>query len=256
MQEKVFIPNKKGLQLAVIVHHPEREGKFPGVLVLHGFCGYKEEEHITSLAQSLTDNGFVAVRFDASGFGESEGETEKVYRVSNYLSDIGCVYEYLKQLPYIDVSSIGICGHSMGGMLSLIFAEKHPEIKAIVAISAPAIITKEDALQDWLEEWQRNGWYEKNGSKYGYRKISYEFVEDAKEFDAEKSASHLSQPKLIILGTVDTVVYPHITERIHETAHEPKELFVIEGMDHDYKKYPDQVEKVNKKIIAFLTENL
>lgn len=117
MQKKEFIPNKNGLKLAAILHKPDSSGIFPAVILLHGFSGDKEEGHIKQLAVDLAKNDFVAIRFDASGYAESEGKTEEDYRLTNYFSDTKSVYKYLKNLPYVDKDRIGIFGHSVGAML-------------------------------------------------------------------------------------------------------------------------------------------
>ena len=72
MEENVLITNKKDLKLASVIHRPKAEGRCPGVILIHGFTGSKEELHIKQLGIDLAENGFVAVRFDASGLGASE----------------------------------------------------------------------------------------------------------------------------------------------------------------------------------------
>jgi|GEM_PF-2852341 len=66
MITKAKVKNIKGLNLTTVVHSPNKESKYPAIILLHGFKGYKEEENIIQLATDSAENGFVAIRFDAS----------------------------------------------------------------------------------------------------------------------------------------------------------------------------------------------
>ena len=88
MEEKIFIDNSNGLKLSLIISYPDKNKQYPAILILGGFVGYKEEAHVKELAGALMQNGFAAIRFDCSGFGESDGIFEKDYLMSNYLKDI------------------------------------------------------------------------------------------------------------------------------------------------------------------------
>lgn len=257
MEEKVFIKNKKGLKLAAVLHYSDKNKKHPAVVLLHGFTGYKEEKHIEVLAKNLTNNGFVAIRFDASGFGESEGSTETEYRVSNYLSDIESIYRYLISLNMVNKKRIGIWGHSMGGMLSIIFASNHPELKAVCSVSVPNNIPSALAIINVLTEWKHRGFLSKINSKDGQRiKINYDFITDAKKYSVLKYIKKLYQPLLIIIGKKDENVDPDDTRKIYYNAGNLKKLVEFEEMDHYYKNHPKLIKKVNDRIILFFKKYL
>lgn len=256
MLEEISIKNKKGLKLAAVLGTPGKTGEHPAVILLHGFTGYKKEEHIASLGNFLTENGYVTIRFDCSGFGESEGKTWDEYRVSNYVSDIESVYDFLIKQEFVDTKRVATWGQSMGGMLSIIFASLHPEIKTVCAVSAPTMITRADALEGWLKEWKEKGYFDKWSSTYGEVKIPYEFVEDANRWSALEAIKKVKVPLLIILGKDDDTVFPEDTKELYEAGNQPKELVEIDGMGHDYKKNPAQIEVVNKLVLSFLNKNI
>lgn len=256
MIKNVEIINKKGLKLSAVIGIPDKDEKLPAVILLHGFTGYKAEEHIVSLSEFLTSKGYVTVRFDCSGFGESEGKTEDEYRITNYVNDIESVYDYLSKQDFVDKTKMGVWGQSMGGMLSIIFGSRHPEIKAVCAVSAPTQITRADDLKGWLKEWKEKGYFDKWSSKYGQVKIPYAFVEDAKNWSALETIKAIKVPLLIILGKEDDTVFPNNTRQIFQAANEPKELFEVEGMNHDYKNHPEQIEIINIKVVRFYNKHL
>jgi uncharacterized protein len=257
MEEKLFIKNSKGLKLALVINGPDKSRKYPAVIILHGFTGYKEEEHLDGLAKTLAKNEFVAVRFDCSGSGDSDGSFEKDYSMSNYLTDIGSVYEYLRKLEFVDEHRMGIAGHSMGGLLSIVFASQNPKIKICVAISSPTILDRANWVAGIMERWRETGWFEKVLSRDGSTiRVPYSFHLDAIKYNALDFVGNVKCPFLTVLGTIDDVVYPGDSREIFELANEPKELAEIEGAGHDYKKNSKLVGMVSEKILAFLKKYL
>src|SRR5947209_4643858 len=95
MAESVQITNHRSLKLAGELHLPSSNAPRPAVILLHGFTGYKQEGHIVAMGEALAGAGIVAIRFDASGFADSEGTLEDDYRFSNYLQDAEDVLAWL-----------------------------------------------------------------------------------------------------------------------------------------------------------------
>ena len=255
MEERVSILNKKKQKLAAVIHRPTKHGQFPAIILLPGFRGTKEEGHIKELAVALAQNNIVAIRFDASGFGESEGDTEKDYRLSNYFSDTESVYAYLKTLPYVDRNHIGLYGHSMGAMLVVLFAAKHPEIQASVSVSPPYVMRTKQRIETIWIGWEKNGYLEKvrNGKTV---KIPWEFLTDADKYNALQEVTKIKIPLLFILGTKDINVLPEETKALYEKANQPKQLLEVKAMDHFYKNFPEKLSFVNNEIIKFYKQYL
>lgn len=256
MQQKIFIKNKKGLKLAAFLHKPDKEGKFPAIVLVHGFTGYKDEGHIAAIAEELEKNDFVAIRFDTSGFGESGGVLEDDYRLSNQYSDIESVFEYIKTLDYVDSDKLGVWGNSLGGTLVIIFASNNPWVKAVCAVSVPTEFARKDNFERRTKAWEKTGFFEKESSRYGHIKIPFDFVTDGRKFNSLNSISKVSAPILFVLGTADENVYPENTKEIYNLANEPKQLVEIQGMKHDYKNIPEQVIEVNNHVVRFFQDEL
>ena len=182
MSKKCWIENKRGLRLAAVVESPSWERPSPFSLLLHGFKGYKEEATYTELAKALMAKGIGSIRFDASGFGESEGTLEKDYRLSNYCLDAESVYDYILQQTYVDKTRVGVCGQSLGGLQAIVFASKYPELKAMVSISPPNILGEDGELSLDVGEWKKTGYLNRISSKYGKIKVPYAFLTDAQKF--------------------------------------------------------------------------
>lgn len=255
MEETISVLNNKKQKLAASIHRPDKEGKFPAVILLPGFRGTKEEGHIKQLAMELAQNNIVAIRFDPSGFGDSDGNTEKDYRLSNYFSDTESVCDYLKKLPNVDSNHIGLYGHSMGAMLVVLFAAKHPEIQASVSVSPPHIMKTKNRLENVWHGWEKNGYLEKVRDGKTVR-IPWEFLADAEVYNPLEEVTKIKTPILFIFGTNDANVLPEETKALYEKANEPKQLFIVDGMDHFYKNFPDKLTLVNNEIISFYKKYL
>lgn len=257
MQEKLFIPNKKGLKLATVFERPNTKDKFPCVLLLHGFKGYKEEANYTVLASELLKENIASVRFDASGFGESEGGFAGEYRLSNYVNDTESVYAWMIKRSFIDKDKIGVMGQSMGGAQALIFSSKHPEIKAVVSVSPPDIFATRDEFGALLDEWEKKGYIEIESSRMGGKlKVPFDYALDAVNYDIRKYAAEIQSPKLFVLGLDDVTVDPDQTRSVYKHAAKPKKLIEVAKMRHDYKNQADILQKVNDFIVKFLVKYL
>ncbi|MDD3647092.1 MAG: alpha/beta fold hydrolase [Candidatus Dojkabacteria bacterium] len=260
MNKLVFIKirNNKGLGLSTIIHKPDGVGKYPTVILLHGFTGYKDEKHIKELAEDLADNGFVAVRFDASGFAESEGTIEKDFRFSNYVSDLECVHEYLKKQDYVDKKRIGLWGHSMGPMVGITYASCRSDIKAFCAVAPAVKLGTNDQLGQFRKEWKKKGFFEKISSNknVGKIRIPYVFLKDAEKYDIRDFVKKVGCFILFIVGSKDKTTLPENSKLLYKLAPQTKDFVEIEGMGHDYKDDEKWIEKVNDISIMFFKRYL
>jgi len=251
MEEKVFIKNSKGLKLASIISYPDKNKQYSAILILSGFVGYKEEAHAKELAKTLMQNGFVAVRFDCSGFGESDGAFEKDYLMSNYLKDTQCVYDSVKKLKFVDKNKIGILGYSLGGILSVVFASEHPEIKICSAISSPTTIFGANWIKMFLRDWKKRVFKKEVLQKTKRMKVSLRFVVDARGFNVLNFVQKMRCPFLVILGLADELINPDDSRKMFRTANKPKKLVEIQGLGHEHKNYPKSIKKINKEVLDF-----
>ena len=133
----------------------------PLVLMLHGFTGWKEEEHLATLARALADVGIASVRWDAPGSGESEGTFEDDYRLSSYVASVDSVIDWAGG----GFGNIGIWGHSMGGFVALHSAVAHPETFKGVCGSQPSQ-GKPRFADDVVEQWRMTGFKQFSNQRF------------------------------------------------------------------------------------------
>ncbi len=259
--QKISFRNDKGYDLIGVIDKPEGKGPFPAVINCHGFTGTKDVHFHPGLSRELCKKGFVALRFDFTGNGESEGEFSEG-NITQEVTDIKKAVDLLSTLDYVDKERIGISGHSMGGAVVTYACTKDNRIKAVAALS-PSVNWKEYVEQNFSrydDELKRDGFFiyrkkHHDGTEREY-KITKEFVDSRIIFNILKTIKEVKQPVLMLCGTDEG--FDSSEELIRELfaeANKPKELEVIDGADHCYTK-ADHRKKVIRKVIWFFEKYL
>ncbi len=108
--------------------------KYPVVITVHPGGGVKEQ---TSglYAQKMAEQGYVALAFDASHQGESEGMPRLLENPTERVDDIKSAVDYVTTLKFVNPEKIGLIGICAGGGYSVNAAQTEKRIKAIVVAS-------------------------------------------------------------------------------------------------------------------------
>ena len=112
-----------------------KDKKYPSIVVVHPGGGVKEQT-AGLYAQKLAELGFVALAFDASYQGASEGEPRFLDNPMNRVGDIYSAVDYLTTLPYLDANRIGAVGICAGSGATVKASMSERRIKALATISA------------------------------------------------------------------------------------------------------------------------
>lgn len=113
--------DSQGLRLSGILHSPDdlRTGeRRPACLVLHGFGSNKDSKACISPARLLARWGYVALRFDMRGCGDSEGPPARVICLEQ-VEDTRSAVTYLMSRPEVDPARIACAGHSFGAAVAV-----------------------------------------------------------------------------------------------------------------------------------------
>ena len=83
---KEFIHNRKNEKIAVIVNLAEMQNGL--VFIMHGLGGFKEQDHLQTIASSFQKSNYTTVLFDTTNtLGESDGNYENA-TTTNYYEDL------------------------------------------------------------------------------------------------------------------------------------------------------------------------
>src|SRR5579862_7229832 len=113
MSEERVTFTSGGLSLAGIVRLPESAGagKRPAFIVLHGFGSNMNAGNVLQPCAMFGELGYVTLRFDMPGCGESEGEKGRLICLEQ-VEAVRSAVTLLRSHPQIDPDRIGVMGSS------------------------------------------------------------------------------------------------------------------------------------------------
>ena len=138
MQQSTIAFKSGDLTLEGVVGWPEAaSGSLPGVVVCHPHPlggGNMNNNLVLSLYLALVGSGFVALRFNFRGVGNSEGaHTER----ENEPEDAEAALQTLKDRAGVDGNRLGMVGYSFGTGVILSSLSKYIDAKAFALYSPP-----------------------------------------------------------------------------------------------------------------------
>lgn len=150
-EEVVFKNENAGVSLSGTLTLPKGKGKFPVVVLISGsgpqdrdetFAGHKP---FLVLADYLTQNGIAVLRYDDRGFAKSTGN-HAASTSEDFVEDAIRAVQYLKSRKGIDKNNIGIIGHSEGGSMAPMIANRSKDVSFIVMLAGTGIPGSEFSL--------------------------------------------------------------------------------------------------------------
>ncbi|QCX39007.1 alpha/beta hydrolase [Aureibaculum algae] len=143
-EEVIFKNTEANIALAGTLTLPNKNGKFPVVILISGsgpqdrdesFMGHKP---FLVLSDYLTRKGIGVLRFDDRGHGESTGDFGTA-TTEDFSKDVLSAIAYLKTRNDIDIKNIGLIGHSEGGIIAPLAANNSNDIAFIVLLASTGI---------------------------------------------------------------------------------------------------------------------
>jgi putative redox protein len=228
MHNKVHFRNRSGQRLTGILHEPGEGPVRAAALFAHCFTCTKNVLAAVNICDALAAAGFLVLRFDFTGLGESEGDFADTHFSANVfdLVDAAAWMERHWQPPDL------LAGHSLGGTAALAAAHRVDSVRAVATIGSPA--DAEHVLHliaDDLETIEREGEAEVRlaGRPFHLRR---EFVEDIRSQAVRDGVRELRRALLVMHSPVDELVPIEEASRIYASARHPKSFISLDRADH------------------------
>jgi pimeloyl-ACP methyl ester carboxylesterase len=126
-----------GLALAGVVRLPDGVGaseRRPAFMVLHGFGSNMNAGNVLKPCALLNELGYVTLRFDMPGCGESEGEKGRLICLEQ-VSAVSQALSMLAQHRQVDPARIAVLGSSFGAAVAVYAGGVDRRIAAVVSAS-------------------------------------------------------------------------------------------------------------------------
>jgi len=174
--------------LHAMLWRPQGRGPFPGILLNHGSGRTHEdlerlgpyEQNAEKLGPVFARHGYVFLYLFRRGVGLSSDQGANAVDLMNgesaahglearyalqlqlldnrEMGDALSALKFLRALPYVDAKDVALVGHSFGGSLTVLMAEREPKLRAVVVFSgagysfdrSPELITRLLAAVDHI----------------------------------------------------------------------------------------------------------
>jgi pimeloyl-ACP methyl ester carboxylesterase len=117
--------------------------RLPAVVLVSGSGPSDRDEFVAGipifaqLANALADAGYLVVRYDERGAGQSGGRQESA-TIEEFAVDVRAVVAYLLKRRDVDPRKISLIGYGEGGWISLVVAAREQKIAAVGLIATPS----------------------------------------------------------------------------------------------------------------------
>jgi len=151
--EAVVIP-APGFNLGATITRPAGSpaGRLPAVILVGG--GDSDDRDgtvfgvpiLANLAGAVSQAGFLAVRYDKRGYGQSGGRRESA-TITDLAEDVRAIVKWLSDRKDVDPKRIAVIGHAEGAWVALLTTARDKRIGGVISIDAPSTTGAELALE-------------------------------------------------------------------------------------------------------------
>ncbi len=214
----------------------------------------------TQLAGALAEQGYLVLRYDKRGVGQSGGRPETATQ-RDYADDVIAAVKWLEKRDDVNARSITVAGHSEGAAVAMLAAAREKKIDALVVIAASGTSGADLILEQQQRELDRLKLSDQERtdkielqkkiqaavvSGKGWESLPEDMRKQADTpwfrslllFDPAEVMPRIKQPLLIVQGDLDTQVPPHHAEKLAALARTRKkdaggvEVVHLPGINH------------------------
>ncbi len=214
----------------------------PMVILMHGIFANKGINPIPALARGLAKAGIASIRFDFDGHGSSDGRMQDM-TIGKELADARAIWNYVSRLPYVD--SIGLLGHSQGGVVASMTAGRlatDGKAPAGIVLIAPGSVVK-DACQ--AGKFFNARFDPADPPEFVrclvFMKLGREYLLTTQQLDIYGTAAAYQGPVLLLHGSRDGTVPMWCSEKFLEAYGNHATLQVVEGENHTITRHRKEV---------------
>lgn len=249
MEHLIHFNNHFGEKLTGTLHMPILPSDY-AVVFGHCFTCTRHTSVLRHICSELTEEDFMALRFDFSGNGQSEGN----FAESTYSKQISEMTTAIALLSKKGASWIGLAGHSLGAAIVLLTAVQQQAVKAVCVLAGR--LSGLNAMH-FLSQTQRRKLQNTGRVLFSSRRralqLSNDFFADADKYNLPDVVSSLQTPLLIVHGDNDEIIPVHEAYQAQELNPANTKLAVIPQADHMFSRMEHR-KQISKLVVEWFKE--
>ncbi|MCF7906187.1 alpha/beta fold hydrolase [Candidatus Gracilibacteria bacterium] len=226
-----------GLKISGTLHVPRGKGPFPVLVLNHGYFppeSYTNGYGFGREQKYFARHGYVVLHIDYRGYGYSDDDPSALGRqrwgYAGYTTDTINAILALQNanLPFTDMSRVGMFGHSLGGAVTLNAITAKPDL-----IDAAVIWGSSSGdYQKNFEQWSRRGLSAEAQEIFEEHFGSIDESESFRALSAQTYFDRIQTPISMHHGTADDDVPL-------EWSHSTRDILESLGKEVEYHEYPE-----------------
>lgn len=109
---------REGVRLRTMVAPAPGPGRRPAIVFLQGLSRATMDFAFQDLLRGWRNGGFVTMRVERRGVGDSEGEAPELGDFPTEVADVRAAIHAVSRYEFVDPEAIFVFGHSVGGMIA------------------------------------------------------------------------------------------------------------------------------------------
>jgi len=251
-QENLHFTNHANETLAATLHLPDTPGA-AGVVLGHCFTCSRHTRILRAAGASLAKHGIMALRFDFSGNGQSQG----IFAESTFSKQVREMQAATAILKDRGAVRIGLAGHSMGASVAVLTGADTENVKAVCAVAGRLTGSEPERFLSAEQQIRFNRDGEAAFTSRGRElRLTRSFVDDVKSYDLPTILHRYALPLLIIHGDQDEIIAVDVAHDARQFNPHQIQLDIIAGADHMFSQENHKtlaVEKMTQWFLANLT---
>ena len=204
-------------------------------IAIHGLGGWKDQPVMRTIADALSDSGYLTVTFDEANGANAPDAARKGSTTTRYLQDVADVVEFVTAQDWYQ-APLSLAGHSLGALAASEYAAEHPGMLARLVLIAPALHWRSYPhfilfLAAW---WLLTNQHRMQGPNPGGFVLGRAWLIDFHRFNAYKKASRIDVPALVVIGEHDGLVGTLATHERYAKLLPKGHLEIVPGTTHEF----------------------
>jgi pimeloyl-ACP methyl ester carboxylesterase len=249
MEQSIHFYNYQEEKLAGTLHLPD-EFKGGGVVFAHCFTCSRHTRIIRHICSDLAAAGFMALRFDFSGNGQSQGD----FAASTYSKQIAEIQRAIDIIADKGADWIGLSGHSMGAVIAILTAAGINRVKAVCALAGRLSGLN---VTHFFSKRQIKELHDTGRVSFSSRgrplQLSTAFFADAEQYNLPETLKSLQAPLMVVHGDHDEIVPVEDAYLAQKLNPLNTKLAIIPDADHMFSN-EEHCLKISKLVVKWFKE--